>query len=170
MADDVKTLSRLKRLVWGRNPRRTVIRGLVLVAVTFIIFRFVLLPVRISGGSMAPTYRDGRINFINRLAYEWRKPQRGDVVGVKMAGTRVLLLKRIIGLPGETVAIEQGVVHINGQPLAEPYVKHRAPWQLTPRTLGPNEYLFIGDNRGMPQEAHEFGIGEAGKIAGKALW
>ncbi|MCX6904438.1 MAG: signal peptidase I [Verrucomicrobia bacterium] len=166
----VKTVPLWQRLLVGRNPKRTMVRVAILAVSSFIVFKFVLLPARICGESMEPTYRDGRVNFINQLAYRWKKPRRGDVVGVMMAGKHMMLLKRIIALPGETVAIEQGTVLINGQPLDEPYVKERAPWQLSPRPLGSNEYLLIGDNRGMPQETHDFGVANANRFVGKILW
>jgi signal peptidase I len=159
-----------KRLIMGRNPKRTLLRAAALAATAFVIFKFVLLPVRISGISMAPTYGDRSVNFINQLAYRWKSPRRGDVVGVMMSGKHIMLLKRIVGLPGETVAIENGVVLINGRPLDEPYVRERAPWQLSPRPLGTDEYLVIGDNRGMDQRTHEFGVTKARKIAGRVLW
>ncbi|MBI5384908.1 MAG: signal peptidase I [Verrucomicrobia bacterium] len=160
----------LKRLAVGRHPRRTLARAAALALAAWVVFKFVLLPVRISGGSMAPTYRDGRVNFINRLAYRWRAPRRGDVVGIMTTGPHNLYLKRIIGLPGDTVAIRAGVVWINGRALDEPYVVEREPWQMEARQLGPDEFLFIGDNRGMAKEFHLFGVAKADKIAGKVLW
>lgn len=162
--------SRWRRLVVGRHPRRTLVRAAALAVTAFVVFKFVLLPVRISGESMAPTYRDGQINCLNRLAYRWHPPRRGDVVGVMTSGPHNLFLKRIVGLPGETIAIHQGVVLINGRPLAEPYVQAREPWEVPARELGPGEYFVIGDNRGMAQEAHTFGVARAHQIAGKVLW
>jgi signal peptidase I len=178
----------LKRIVFGRRPKRTLIRAAVLAFVVFCTCKFVLLPVRIVGISMEPTYRSDTINFINRLAYAFGKPHRGDVVAVRysnapsdasmhmtmlrriFAGPSVLLLKRIVALPGETIAITNGIVYINGNPLDEPYVKARARWQLRPITLADNEYFLIGDNRGMDQHEHEFGRAEANRIVGKVLW
>ncbi|MCX7723533.1 MAG: signal peptidase I [Verrucomicrobiae bacterium] len=178
----------LKRVVFGRRPKRTLIRAAVLAVIMLATAKFVFLPVRIVGVSMEPTYRSGSINLINRLAYVFGAPRRGDVVAVRyshagpersggmavlrrvFAGSSVLLLKRIIALPGETVAITNGTVYINGEPLAEPYVKARARWQLRPVTLGPDEYFLIGDNRGMDQREHEFGRAEAWRIVGKTLW
>lgn len=178
----------LKRIVFGRKPKRTLIRAAVLAVVVFGTCKFILLPVRIVGVSMEPTYRSDAINFINRLAYVVGKPHRGDVVAVRysntpfdgsvrmtvlrrvFAGPSVLLLKRIVALPGETIAITNGIVYINGEPLAEPYVKARAQWQLRPIKLADNEYFLIGDNRGMDQREHEFGRAEANRIVGKILW
>jgi len=70
----------------GRNPKRTLIRAVILAICCFVffkffVFKFIVLPVRIEGYSMFPTYRDWGINFVNRLAYRHAEPQRGDVVG-----------------------------------------------------------------------------------------
>src|SRR5437879_2651827 len=115
------------RIVFGRRPRRTLVRLVVLVGASALIFGFVLVPVRITGISMEPTYHDRRINFVNRLAYVWSKPKRGDVVAIKTTGLHIMYLKRIVALPGETISIKKGIVMINGQPLNEPYVKKREP-------------------------------------------
>ena len=153
-----------KRIVFGRRPGRTLWRAAVLALVALLVFKFVLIPVRISGESMQPTYRDRQVNCINRLAYLRQRPRRGDVVAVAFTGPHIMLFKRIVGLPGETVAIERGIVLINGQPLDEPYVKERAPWQLSPRRMDPDEYFFIGDNRGMRQPWHTYGSANADRI------
>lgn len=165
-----------RRLVFGRNPKRTLLRATVLLVAAVVVFKFVLLPVRIDGTSMEPTYHDHAINFINRLAYIGRRPRRGDVVGVRfsaphgLSSPHVMYLKRLIGLPGETVAIRRGVVFIDGQPLEEPYVRAREPWEESPRTLKAGEYFVIGDNRGMPKDLHEHGTMDANRIVGKVLW
>jgi signal peptidase I len=159
-----------RRLLVGRNPKRTLVRVVVLALGVFVVFKFVLLPIRVCGDSMLPAYRDRSVNCLNQLAYRWRQPGRGDVVGVTMTGKHLMLLKRIVALPGETIAIEQGVVLINGRPLPEPYVKARAAWKLSPRQLGPEEYFLIGDNRDMPQDTHDFGAANANRLVGKVLW
>lgn len=97
---------------------------------------------------MFPTYHDRGVNFVNRLAYRHTEPQRGDVVGIRMAGPSVMLMKRIVGMPGETIAFEKGQLLINGERIDEPYLKFHSPApDLDPVKLGPNEYYVIGDNR-----------------------
>jgi signal peptidase I len=141
----------------------------VLVVTCFVVFKFVLLPIRIQGISMWPTYRDRRINFVNRLAYVWSDPKRGDVVSVRLAGTSVMFMKRIVGLPGETVAFHRGHVFINGQLLVEPYMTTRCDWERAPVTLESNQYFVVGDNRTMPKEDHEMGEPHRNRIIGKVL-
>ena len=140
-------------VVIGRNPKRTLIRAAVLGVVCFVFFKFfffeyIARQVRVEGNSMFPTYHDGTRNFINKLAYRHSDPKRGDVVGIRMAGEHEMLLKRIVGLPGETVAFANGKLLINGKEIEEPYLKHHSPApDLDPVTLKPDEYYVIGDNR-----------------------
>lgn len=158
------------RLLIGRRPAVTLIRVAIWIAAAFFLFRVVLLPVRVEGVSMMPTYRNGGVNFIFRWSYARQQPQRGDVVGIRFAGNHVMLLKRIIALPGERIAIRQGIVYIDGEPLDEPYVKLFNPtWQQAEVTLKPDEYYIIGDNRGMRSDEHVHGRVEAYRIVGKVL-
>lgn len=163
-------MSLIRRLVIGENPGRTLTRIVVLAVVCFITFRWVLVPIRTEGSSMLPTYETDRLNLVNRLAYLGATPQRHDVVAIQMAGPHVLYVKRVIGLPGERVAVVDGIVNINGAPLAEPYVKHRRPWQVDEVTLGANEYFVIGDNRGMAAGDHDFGRVDLAKILGRVVF
>ena len=158
----------------GRNPRNTLIRILVLVAICFVAFYFVLLPVKIEGLSMLPTYRDGHIGLVNRLAYMSRSPQRGDIVAIRLADKQVahphmFFMKRVIGLPGETVAFRDGHLLINGEIIDEPYVKNYSDWNMNPLKLSADQYYVVGDNRSMPQDLHEHGPVERWRIVGKLL-
>ncbi len=161
-------------VIIGRNWKLTLTRIVILVVACFIVFPFVLLPVRVEGVSMLPTYQNNSVNFVNRLAYVWHNPKRGDVVGIRLSDPSimwpsVMYLKRIIGLPGETVAFVDGQVLIDGKLLDEPYQKSYCDWNLPPVTLGPNEYLVVGDNRSMPAEYHVKGKVERDHIVGKAV-
>jgi signal peptidase I len=159
----------LRVLAIGRRPRATLIRIAVLVVTCFVTFKFCLLSIRIQGISMQPTYRDRQINFINRLAFLRHEPQRGDIVSVRMAGTSIMFMKRIIGLPGESVSFQNGRACINGQPLDEPYVKLPCDWDHDPIQCGPDQYYVVGDNRSMPFDLHMQGRAERGRIVGKLL-
>jgi len=159
----------LQVLFVGRRPKATLVRIAVLVVTCFITFKFILLPIRIEGISMLPTYHNHQFNCINRLAYLRHEPQRGDIVSVRLAGTSVMFMKRIIGLPGETVAFHSGHAFINGQPLDEPYLKFSCDWEKPPVVCGPNQYYVVGDNRSMPFEFHTQGRAERDHIVGKLL-
>ena len=160
----------LRTILIGRNPKFTLIRIIVLVATTFVVFRFVLLPpVRIRGPSMLPTLRENSIHFVNRLAFVWREPRRGDIVSIRFAGNSVMYMKRIVGEPGETIEFSDGRLLINGQVQDEPYLKTRCFWNQEPRKLGPGEYFVVGDNRSMPIQYHDLGVATRDRIVGKLL-
>ena len=136
------------RLLVGRRPRRTLARAVALMGVSFILFKFVFIAIRVQGNSMSPTYRNGRIDLVNRLAYRRHGPKRGDVVAVRQKGHLLVMMKRIVGLPGERITVRHGQVLVNGQPLNEPYAKGSdVPPMRGEIVLGPNEYFVIGDNR-----------------------
>jgi len=161
--------SGFRRFVFGRNLRFTLLRAAALAGVCFVVFKFILLPVRITGASMEPNYRDGRINLINTLAYRNHPPRRGDVVGIRFSGPSLMLLKRVVGLPGERIGFREGRVTVNGLPLDEPWLRHVSNWNLDPVELGPDEYFVVGDNRSMPMHLHTFGRAERVRILGKAV-
>lgn len=161
----------LHTLVLGRRPKWTFVRIGILVVTTFILLEFVLIPIRVTGISMSPNYADGSINFINRLAYVHSKPKRGDVVGVFKAGGYQLYMKRIVGLPGESVSFHKGKLYIDGRPLAEPYVRSFCDWEMAPVHLGPNFYYVVGDNRSMHWEDHyQFKADLVTQIVGKVIF
>lgn len=163
----------LQVIAVGRNPQITLIRIVVLVVVCFVLFHFILLPAQVDGISMSPTYKNRSINLINQMAYVWHEPRRGDVVAVRAwAGKHMMLMKRIIGLPGETVVFNNGRVFIDGKPLDEPYEDDEIPactWTLPPVKLGPSQYFVVGDNRTMPSKYHTFGRVDRDRIVGKML-
>ena len=143
------------------------VRIVVLAVTCFVTFGFILLPVRIEGISMQPTLHTGQLNCVNRLAYLRHEPQRGDIVSVRLAGKHIMFMKRIIGLPGETVGFHEGHAIINGEPLAEIYVKLPCDWEMEPVLCSPTQYYVVGDNRSMPIELHTKGRAERDRIVGK---
>lgn len=183
----------LRIVLIGRRPRYTAWRIVVLVVVAFGVFGFILLPVRIGGPSMAPTYRSGGVNLINRLAYVRHPPKRGDVVAIRISGREysraelwadlgrfqvnfrrlfrpsVMYLKRVVGLPGETIEFVGGQLFVDGRPLPEPYRKFSCDWELPPKILGPNQYFVVGDNRAMRMEDHTFGPADRARIVGRVM-
>jgi signal peptidase I len=163
-------VSLTRRLVFGSNPRRTAVRVLVLAAVSFVTFRWVLMPIRAEGISMLPTYRSGSLNLVNRLAFVYGTPQRGDIIAIRLAGPHVLYVKRIVALPGERFSMIQGQAYIDGVPLIEPYVRERRPWDVQEVTLTPREYFVIGDNRGMRASDHDFGRVDVTRIVGRVIF
>lgn len=167
-------------VVIGRRPRRTLIRLGVLIGASLlliVLFGFVLTPVQITGPSMFPTFKDGGFNFVNRLAYLHNEPRRGDIVAIRFSPENLLspkhapvYVKRIVGMPGESVWFQSGKFYVNGKALEEPYLKFPSTdWESNPKKLGPHEYYVVGDNRSMPFDNHDKGAAERERIIGKVL-
>ena len=123
---------------------------------------------RVKGSNMQPTLRTGQWLLVCRLDYRLGRPKRGDVVICHYPGRymdrwrliRQSFVKRLIGLPGETIEIIEGVVHIDGEPLAEPYLdpaRCRFRRQMPARTLGEDEYFVLGDNRDSSNDSRRIG-------------
>jgi signal peptidase I len=159
----------LRALLVGRDPRRTMLRVGALIAAAYIVFGHAFIPVRGEGPSMQPTLRDGQLVLVNRLAYWRSNPGRGDIVALSLAGRRVLYIKRIVGMPGDRVRISAGIVYVNDAVLNEPYARRRDDWNVPETLLAEDEYLMIGDNRGMPMRQHDFGKARRERIVGQVV-
>jgi signal peptidase I len=160
----------LRVVLIGRNPKFTLVRIAITTVLLVSFFKFVLLPIRVQGPSMLPTYDSRGVNFVNRLAFIRSEPRRGDVIAIRYSGTHTMLMKRVIGLPGETVEFHRGDVLIDGTKLPEPYITNKVfqgDWTLPPETLAADEYFVVGDNRSMPSADHTFGRAKRYRIIGK---
>ena len=137
--------TQIRQFVFGPRPRRTLFRVALWSVLTIAFFHHLLLPIQIIGSSMSPTYRNGSLNLVNRWSYAKKPPTRGDVIALTSEGE--LLLKRIVALPGEMVAIVDGRIYVNERPLADPFSYEKIPWEMDMLLLGNDEYFVIGDNR-----------------------
>ena len=137
-------------------------------AAALILRLFVVSLARIKGRSMLPTLHDRDFALVWRLTYLFRKPRRGDVVICHYPGRRMkripfmpqAFVKRVIGLPGDTLEWAEGVLLLNGEPLREPYLDpNRCRFKRTrpPITLGPDEYYVLGDNRDSSNDSRSIG-------------
>jgi len=118
---------------------------------------------------MEPTYNDASFAFCLRPQYSFSEIKRFDVVAVRFTGKSVMLLKRVIGLPGETLEFRDGALYINGKLIPEPYVKHKNPWNLPPRSIHPDRVYVVGDNRGTLISHHIFGQVPINRITGGVI-
>ena len=91
--------------VAGRQPRRRLIWAAIVITGAYVLFSYVLMPVRGAGISMFPTITTGDMKFVSLFSYGWREPQRGDIVAVRLAGAHVVFLKRIIAMPGDRKSV-----------------------------------------------------------------
>lgn len=160
----------VNRFLFPRLDRRYFLRVLIVAITAVIVFKFVFIPFRIHGDSMWPTYTDGSVNFCFTMSYLFSEPDRNDVVAIRLAGNRAMLLKRIVALEGDTVAFQDGRLFVNQEAVEEPYVSGPCDWNLEPRQVKPGHVYVVGDNRGVPMERHHFGQTPARRITGVPLW
>ena len=130
--------------------------------------------VAVRGQSMEPTCSPGRLFKASRLAYFFRHPSRGDLVVVRPPGTPAHLeIKRVVGLPNEQIAWNQGFFRVNGELLHEPYARIPAAPpgddEIQTRRLGPDEYFVAGDNRLYSHDSRRYGPLTRTAILGKVL-
>jgi len=146
------------------------------IAIFLFVYLLVLQPHKIKGDSMQPNYPDGEFLLADKVTYRLRDPKRGDVVVFQAPNApNEEYIKRIIGLPGETVKVEGGRVYISGKLLNEPYIKS------TLATLSgnfakegleikiPSDYYFVlGDNRPASSDSRAWGFVPISSINGRA--
>jgi signal peptidase I len=161
---------RIRRFVFPRLTRGFVIRVAVVAAFAYLFFGHICVPLRIKGSSMEPTYHDGGFNFCWRLRYLFSKPERHDVVVVRFAGRRIMLMKRVVALEDELVEFRAGKLFVEDKPINERYVRYPCDWNLSPRRVERRCVYVVGDNRKMPIEDHRFGQTPVKRIVGAPLW
>jgi signal peptidase I len=153
---------------------RTWLRDLIIsVVVSFFIITFLYQPVKVEGTSMAPRLHDQDRLFINKFAYDFEKIGRDDVVVFYYPrDIQKSYIKRVIGLPGDTVRIEDGQVFVNGEPIDEPYVpdRYRDVRSMEALKVPPGEYFVMGDHRSISSDSRDFGPVERKLIYGKAAF
>jgi signal peptidase I len=127
---------------------------------------------RIQGSSMEPTLHSGQFVITDKISYLLGEPDRGDIiVFIAPHSARSAreddYIKRIIGLPGETITVSNGQVLVDGVLIDEPYIAE-APGYTRSWTVGPDEYFVLGDNRNHSNDSHDWGMLQRDAILGKA--
>lgn len=125
--------------------------------------------VRVDGFSMNPTLENGEYILVNKLAYKLGEPTRGDIIvfSFPLDPTQDLI-KRVIGLPGETVTVQNGQVSVNGTPLDEPYIAD-APFYNGSWVIEQGQLFVLGDNRNESKDSHEWGLLPIENVIGRAV-
>jgi signal peptidase I len=146
-----------------------ILETLILAVVLYFGINAVSARVRVDGFSMRPTLEDGEYILVNKLAYKTGEPARGDIiVFIFPVNPQEDLIKRVIGLPGETVAVHNGVVTVNGTPLTEPYIA--SPPAYDGDWVIPEGQLFVlGDNRNDSRDSHQWQFLPIENVIGKAV-
>jgi signal peptidase I len=153
---------------------REVVETLVLIGAIYALVNLATVRFYIDGPSMQPNFYAGQFLVVSRLNYLLGNPERGDIVVFNAPSSREddpPLIKRAIGLPGDTVEIRNLEVYVNGQRLDEPYIKEACRVRCDDQTwqLGPNEYFFMGDNRNNSRDSRSFDQVTRDRIVGEAL-
>ncbi|MEQ8381261.1 MAG: signal peptidase I [Coleofasciculus sp. A1-SPW-01] len=129
----------------------------------------------IPSGSMEPTLQINDRLIIDKISYNFRQPQRGDIVvfspteALKQQNFKDAFIKRVIGLPGETVEVKGGRVYVNDQALREQYIEEKPEYSYGPVTVPEDNYLVLGDNRNNSYDSHYWGFVPRDKIIGRAI-
>ena len=133
-----------------------------------IVFAFVITqfikPTLVRGDSMYSTLEEGDYLIINRMAYKFKEPQRGDIIVFKSDlqqddGTTKDLVKRVIGIPGDTVKIENGKVYVNGEELVEPYLDEDITSGEVDTVVPKDSVFVLGDNRKISLDSRYADVG-----------
>ena len=146
-----------------------ILETIILAVILYFGINAVSARVRVDGFSMNPTLQNGEYILVNRLAYKTGQPERGDIIVFSFpADEGQDLIKRVIGLPGETVKIGDGVVAINGRQLQEPYIA-QDPLYFGEWTV-PEGYLYVlGDNRNDSRDSHQWGLLPIENVMGNSV-
>src|SRR5690606_18760557 len=155
-----------------RRPKSAFVREIIeTLLLTFFIFWIVNSLVgryRIDGNSMNPTLLNGEYLIISNFAYQLDEPERGDIIVFRHPRSELNLIKRVIGLPGDTIEVQNGRVIVNGTPIDEPYIQ--APPTYSSSWVVPDGQFFVlGDNRNNSSDSHAWRSLPDDHILGKAL-
>jgi signal peptidase I len=161
---------------WGENIRIL----LIALVLAFFIRTFIAEPRFIPSASMVPTLNLGDRLVIEKISYHLHPPQRSDIVVFQVPvalqeesgySADQAFIKRVIGLPGDQIALRAGKVYRNGQPLAEPYVVEQPKVEDFPEVTVPLQQLFVmGDNRNNSNDSRYWGFLPMKNLIGHAVW
>jgi signal peptidase I len=152
-----------------RSFIRETLETIALTLIIFVVIRAGVQNFRIEGYSMEPNFHDGQYLLISKVDYILHPPERGDVV-VFMSPQDLSrdFIKRVIGLPGETVEIREGRVFINNKDLVQNYTVNQGSYNFGPVTVGPDQLFVLGDNRNNSSDSHSLGNLPRTDMIGKA--
>jgi len=149
---------------------REIVETLALTLIIFLVIHFTIQNYQVDGPSMTPTIVNNQYVLVNKQAYLFQPPTRGDVIVFYWpVDTTKDLIKRVIGLPGDTILLTSSTVQVNGVVLKEPYVK--TPYNPEARQLvvPQGDYFVMGDNRPYSDDSRDWGFVPKSYIIGKAV-
>jgi signal peptidase I len=129
----------------------------------------------IPSSSMEPTLLINDRLIIEKISYHLHDPKRGDIVvfnptkALQERNFKDAFIKRVIGLPGDTIQVKNGIVYVNGGALSENYIAQKPEYNYGPVTVPPGQYLVLGDNRNNSYDSHYWGFVPKDKFVGRAF-
>lgn len=160
-------MSKRKPKSGGRELIETLIIALVL---AFVIRTFVFESFQVQGHSMLPTLHNSDRVLVNKLALRIGKPKTGEIIVFQSPVVPSQdWIKRVIGVPGDTVSIRQNVVYINGKKYPEPFLKYRQSKNYGPVTVPAGDLFVLGDNRPISYDSRYFGMLKQSRVVGQAF-
>ncbi len=158
------------------NPVIEIVKTLATAFILAIGIRTLVAEARyIPSSSMEPTLEINDRLIIEKISYRFKTPQRGDVVvfsptdKLKEQNFKDAFIKRVIGLPGETVEVRGEKVYVNGKALREKYIEEAPEYTYGPVTVPQGQYLVLGDNRNNSYDSHYWGFVPRGNLIGRAI-
>jgi len=159
------------------HPLAEIVRfSIIAILIVIPIRMFIAQPFIVSGASMDDTFHNGQYLIVDQVSYLFDKPHRGDVVIFRYPkDPSKFFIKRVIGVPGDTITIKDATVtiandeHPDGFELDEPYIKSMAPGGFLSETLGDREYFVMGDNRDQSSDSRAWGVLQEERIVGRAF-
>ena len=174
-----ETGTKSKNHRWRRSSkeRGSLLEFLIILLVAFalvfgLVRPFIVEAFYIPSESMVPTLEVGDRVFVNKFIYRFAEPERGDIVVFEsIEGSEQDLIKRVVAAPGNSVAVQNGVLFVNGQPQEEPYVNDAFPDGsfFGPTTVPEDSVFVMGDNRGNSRDSRFFGPVSISNIEGEAF-
>lgn len=143
------------------------------VVIAIVVILFLYQPVKVEGTSMMPSLVNQERIFINKFIYRFSDIQRGDTVVFQFPqDPSKSYIKRVIGMPGDTIVVDHGMVIVNGKPLDEPYVEenYRDNHSYPAVTVSADSYYVLGDHRNSSNDSRNWGFVQRGYIYGKAVF
>ena len=148
---------------------RDIFEMLILAVVLYVAINSVSVRVRVDGFSMRPTLEDGEFVLVNKLSYYLGDVQRGDIIVFHYPrNPDEELIKRVVGLPGESVSVQGSQVYVNDELLDEPYIA-AAPLYSGEWTVAEGHLFVLGDNRNDSSDSHSWGQLPFDEVIGKAV-
>lgn len=173
--DDDKEKTEQKESSWMKEIISTAVYFLIVLALTFFVVEFIGQRTHVNGDSMNNTLQHGDNLIVDKISYRFKDPERFDIIVFPYKyQEETFYIKRIIGLPGETVEIEDGMIYINGEMLEESHgkdVMHSSGVAEEPIQLGEDEYFVLGDNRNNSSDSRDPSVGNIKRddIVGRAF-